>query len=98
MYLHVGGDLVVPLQEVVAILDARRLHESDEPEFLRRARREGKLIVDDERDVSAYIVLRDRIFGTKTTTATLRRRIEQDVEAFTEGESEKQSDKTEIFR
>lgn len=87
MYLHIGGDRVVPLEDLIVIIDARYFEERGEPEFLAQAWSAGELTIDDEGEVHSYVVVRNHIYGTKITAATLRRRVEQFAEGLAELES-----------
>lgn len=77
VFLHVGGDRVVALRDLIAIIDAQAFLISSEPEFVAKARREGKFFPDEEGEPNAYVVAEEGIYATVVTAQTLRRRTEQ---------------------
>lgn len=77
MFLHLGGDVVVPLSELVAIFDAE-LAVQNRPvqEFLRTAKDEG--LVDDVSGgrSKSFVLTGDRVYLSQISSLTLKKRAE----------------------
>ncbi|MDI6871671.1 MAG: DUF370 domain-containing protein [Bacillota bacterium] len=85
MFLHLGGDVVVPLREVVAIFDRGLLAQSRAAEeFLKTTKDEGLLL-----DVSAghpksFVLTTDRVYLSQISSLTLKKRAENVTDYFEE--------------
>jgi len=78
MYVHLGGDLVVAVMDVVAVLDARLVAGSPiNEEFINRAQASGRLRGQEVRaETKAVVVTRDRaVYLSGISPATLTRRM-----------------------
>lgn len=78
MYVHLGGEVVLPVREVVAILDVRLIAGSEvNREFLERASSGGRLHGGPPSPgCKALVVTRDRaVYPSTTSAATLTRRM-----------------------
>jgi hypothetical protein len=77
VYVHLGGDLVVTTEEIVAILDARAVQGSDlTREFLSRAREGGRIRGGSgQPDAKSWVVTTGGVYASGLSTATLARRI-----------------------
>lgn len=77
MYLHLGGDLVVPVNEVVAILDARLLEGSEiNRGLVERAARGRKLRgLGIGPECKALVVTVNAVFTSGISAPTLARRM-----------------------
>lgn len=71
MYLHLGGDRLVRLDDVVAILEAGA---SAARACAARAQARGAFEASAKGQVHAYVVTRDRVYASPISTATLLRR------------------------
>lgn len=87
VFLHVGDDRVVALEDLIAIVDARAHHVSAEPEFVTMARSEGRFYPDEEGEPNAYVVAEDGVYATVVTAQTLRRRTKQLIAFLSRGGS-----------
>lgn len=75
MYLHIGDDMVIPLQEIVAILQAEALAQVPEGQpFLTGASRPDALRLISGRRTNSYVVTESRTYASHLSAATLRRR------------------------
>lgn len=75
MFLHIGSDVVVPLREVIAILDAALLERSQEVRDLISLQQAERRVTDIAGGRPRSIVLTDRgVFLSPISTVTLRRR------------------------
>lgn len=83
MYLHLGGGVVIPTQEILAVCDLDNASSSHRTRaFLRRAQQEGR-VVNVAEDLPKSFVLRAgdgpaRIYLSQLSSATLLRRAETD--------------------
>lgn len=77
MYIHLGGDLVVPIREVVAILDARLLEHSEKNRALveRAALTNNLKGIGIGPDCKALVVTTGGIYTSGVSAPTLARRM-----------------------
>jgi len=77
MFLHLGGDVVVSKEDIIAILDMRTRQAPVTKEFIEIARDEGfiKSIYDQEKEKSFVITTRD-IYMSPISCITLKKRAE----------------------
>ncbi len=77
MFLHLGGDVVVSKEDIIAILDVRTRQAPITKEFIEIARDEGfiKSIYDQEKEKSFIITTRD-IYMSPISCVTLKKRAE----------------------
>jgi hypothetical protein len=77
MYVHLGGDVVVPIQEIVAIFDARLLTESvDNRRFMEAARRAGRVRSEvPPEDRKAVVVTVTGVYTSAISSLTLQKRV-----------------------
>lgn len=78
MYVHLGGDLIVAVMDVVAVLDARLVAGSAiNEEFIRQAQASGHLRGEEAVGESkSVVVTRDRaVYVSGISPATLTRRM-----------------------
>ncbi|TEB04137.1 hypothetical protein Psch_03859 [Pelotomaculum schinkii] len=75
MFLHLGGDVVVPKKDIIAILDYRTKLSPATREFLEISKDEGfiKKISQNDKD-KAYIVTNKEIYISPISCVTLRKR------------------------
>ncbi|MBE3576440.1 MAG: DUF370 domain-containing protein [Limnochordales bacterium] len=75
VYLHVGGDILIPLSRVVAILEAGCRQSAPATElFFRQAEKEGRLEVVDPHKTGAYVITDDKIYASPISPTTLKAR------------------------
>lgn len=77
MFLHLGGDVVVPKKDIIAILDHRTRVSPATREFLEISKDEGfiKKISQNDKEKS-YIVTTKEIYISPISCITLRKRSE----------------------
>lgn len=75
MFLHLGGDVVVPEKDIIAILDHKTRLSPATREFLEISKDEGfiKKISQNDKD-KAYIVTTKEIYISPISCVTLRKR------------------------
>ena len=74
MYLHVGGDHIIPVRSIVAIVDWRARRAAATREFLDLQRSEGRLQDLSEGSPKACIITDGGTFLSAISAATLQRR------------------------
>ena len=75
MFIHLGKDLVIPLRDVIAIIDAESALKSDyTKEFFRVAEEEGFIYSIVDKEVKSYIVT-ERVLKTKGKRSATRQSI-----------------------
>jgi len=77
MYVHVGGDVVLLIPDIVGIFDARMIEGSaDNERFLERARAQGRMRVEVARkDRKSVVVTIGGVYESAISPVTLVRRI-----------------------
>ncbi|RKD31366.1 extracellular matrix regulator RemB [Thermohalobacter berrensis] len=88
MFLHLGKDCVIPLKDVIAIIDAQLLKLKDTKEFIKIAEEEGFIKKISDKKIKSYIITekvekdkdtgdeirRSIIYGSNISTSTLYKR------------------------
>jgi len=77
MYVHLGGDVVVPIQEIVGIFDSRLLHDNeDNRKFMDAARRHGRIRSEvPVEDTKAVVVTATGVYTSAISSLTLQKRV-----------------------
>ncbi len=77
MYVHLGGDVVVPIQEIVGIFDSRLLHDNeDNRRFMETARRQGRIRSEvPAEDCKAVVVTATGVYTSAISSLTLQKRV-----------------------
>lgn len=76
MFLHLGGDVIVPKKDVIAIIDLKQPYKSKiNNEFIRIAGDEGfsKQVCEPDK-IKSFIVTTDNIYYSPISSATLKKR------------------------
>lgn len=90
MFLHIGGDVIIPARDVIAIFDITTSDNTATSEFLRTAQEEGFIIDLIEGEKKSFILANDRIYLSPIASSTLRKRWEQRIIDDMEQSSEKE--------
>jgi len=95
MYLHIGGDFILSLNEIVAILDLEYTTiMRDSRDFVREAGQRGVVVpVSDDMPRSLIVTTHDngsRIYLSPISCGTLRKRAEKILKIFRPGRNMKQ--------
>ncbi len=81
MLLHIGGDVSVPLEKLIMILNARRMQKVS-ADYIARARREHRMTAC-AGEVKSYILVRERgkeaVFASPISPATLEKRLRSEI-------------------
>lgn len=84
MYVHIGGDVVLRVEEIVAILDARLLRASEtNQQFLQQAATQGRLRGYGLAGARSVVVTTRGVYPSPVSPATLGRRARMGVKAPT---------------
>ncbi len=77
MYLHLGGDVVVSIQEVVGIFDARLLEgNEDNRQFMEAARAHGRIRAEvPPAECKAVVVTTGGVYTSVISSLTLQKRV-----------------------
>jgi extracellular matrix regulatory protein B len=77
MYVHLGGDVVVPTAEIVGIFDARLLEDNeDNRRFMDAARRAGRVRSEVPQDEwKAVVVTSTGVYTSAISSLTLQKRV-----------------------
>lgn len=77
MYVHLGGDVVVPTAEIVGIFDARLLEgNEDNRRFMEAARRAGRVRSEiPAADWKAVVVTSTGVYTSAISSLTLQKRV-----------------------
>lgn len=76
MYLHLGGEVVVSLHEIVGVFDIRTMRQESTQEFLRVAYEEGFVIRVGEANTEKSFIIsnKNRVYYSPIASNTLRKR------------------------
>ena len=87
MYLHLGGDSIIPLASVVAIIDIEDDESKITKQFYEKSREQGDIeFIDDEEYAKSMIVTDKKIFISPISAATLKKRSENFLDSDVEEE------------
>ncbi len=77
MYLHLGGGVVVPIQELVGIFDSRLLEDNeDNQRFIASSRRGGRIMSEvPQADCKAVVVTVTGVYTSAISSLTLHKRV-----------------------
>lgn len=76
MFLHVGGDVVLSLSDVIVILSLEQAPMAVRDEYVHRAAQQGELFNVGEEPPKSCIVTRKGVFLSPVSSFTLKRRAE----------------------
>lgn len=74
MFLHIGGDVIIPLKDVIGIFDLSSAENSATSEFLSVAKEEGFIVDQIDGEKKSFILVNDRIYLSPIASSTLRKR------------------------
>lgn len=75
MFLHLGDDVMVPKQDIVAILDIQTSQVNSTSDFLKMARGQGFMETIGEADkVRSYVITTDKVYLSPISCGTLNKR------------------------
>jgi hypothetical protein len=77
MYVHLGGEIVVPIQDIIGIFDARLIEGNDDNQrFIENARSHGRMLSDISKDdLKSLVVTTGGIYTSPISSLTLVRRV-----------------------
>jgi hypothetical protein len=74
MLIHIGGDTLVWLREVIGIFDAQAQKNPATAEFLQRVRNEGRMETVEQGEVKSFVLTDTKVYESPISPQTLRRR------------------------
>ncbi|WP_130805452.1 extracellular matrix regulator RemB [Senegalia massiliensis] len=66
MYVHIGGDYVIPFSEIVSIINVDSMISRDTREFIRVCKEEGFLINIVDQKIKTFIITEEKLKNTKS--------------------------------
>ncbi len=77
MYVHLGGDIVVPINEIIGIFDSRLVEQSpDNQRFMEMARAHGRMRAEiPSGEMKAVVVTTGGVYTSAISSLTLTRRV-----------------------
>lgn len=81
MFLHLGGDVIVPKKEVVAIIDVKSYHKSKiTNEFLQVAEEEGFVReVTQPANAKSFVLTTKNVYYSPISSSTLKKRADSTI-------------------
>ena len=74
MFLHLGKDLIIPINELIAIIDVESVKSADTKNFFKIAEEEGFIYDISDNNVKSYIIT-EKIENNKEKTAKVRKSV-----------------------
>ncbi len=76
MYLHIGGDVLIPVRDIVAVIDYDNVDKSQiTDEFIKLVDMEGLIEqTDDEKDPKSFIITNKKVYLSSISSTTLHKR------------------------
>ncbi len=75
MFLHLGGDKIIPKKEIIAIMDYKKGNSNINKDFIKNAKDENLLInVSDSEKEKSYIITNDKVYVSSISCNTLKKR------------------------
>jgi len=75
MFLHLGGDKIVPKKNIIVILDYKKGTSSINREFIQIAKDEGFIEnISDQDKEKSYVITKDKIYISPISCNTLKKR------------------------
>lgn len=75
MYVHIGGDIVVPVRDLVAIIDIASMERSaSNQEFLHTASEEGFIEHVGDGPTNSWVITLQKVYASPISSLTLRKR------------------------
>ncbi len=76
MFLHIGGDMIIPVKDIIGIFDLSFGPESATSDFLKVAKEEGFIVDKIDGEKKSFILVNERIYLSPIASGTLRKRWE----------------------
>jgi extracellular matrix regulatory protein B len=75
MFIHLGGDVMVPSKEVIAIFDIKMKYSSESTkEFLDVADEEGFVVTIDPNESKSFVLTTKNVYYSPISSLTLKKR------------------------
>jgi hypothetical protein len=66
MYVHIGGDYVIPFSKIVSIINVDSMISRDTREFIRVCKEEGFLVNIVDQNIKTFIITEEKLKNTKS--------------------------------
>ncbi len=74
MFIHLGGDVTIAANAVIAIIDVKHTQNDATQEFLNHMKTTGKLYRIEEKDSKSYVITDDCVYISPISATTLKKR------------------------
>ncbi|MGB9803829.1 extracellular matrix regulator RemB [Desulfofundulus sp.] len=75
MFLHLGGDVIIPKKDIIAILNFRARNSAITREFLELARGEKSIhVIAEKGKEKSFVLTREQVFVSPISCSTLKKR------------------------
>lgn len=74
MFLHLGADTVIPLRNVIAILDMRITNSAITSQYINNIKAEKNIIDISENSAKSFIITDENIYFSAISSQTLKKR------------------------
>lgn len=97
MFLHLGGDMIVPKKDVIAIIDLKQPYKSKiNAEFLRISGDEGVTkYVGDPTKIKSFILTINNVYYSPISSSTLKKRADSVISEEEEEDEEEEEEEEE---
>ncbi len=79
MFIHLGGDIIVKLQDVVAIFNIEKGSKKNRA-FLQQAEEQNMVIIPPEDDAKTFVITIKGIYYSSISSVTLKKRAQMPLE------------------
>lgn len=75
MFIHLGANVLVPIKDVIAIIDVKMKDSAESmKEFLHVADEEGFVVTIDEGETKSYVITSKNVYFSPISSLTLKKR------------------------
>lgn len=75
MFIHLGGDTIIRVSEIIAIFDLSAQNSSKiSEEFLSNGSNRGNIIYIDQDELKSFVLTNDKIYYSPISSSTLKKR------------------------
>ncbi len=74
MFIHLGGDIAIAANNVIAIIDVKHAKNDSTQEFLNQMHTLGKLYRIEEKASKSYVITDDCVYISPISSTTLKKR------------------------
>lgn len=82
VFLHIGGDIIIPIKDVIGIFDLDYGSAAATDEFLVVAKEEGFVVDLIEGEKKSFILVNEKIYLSPIASSTLKKRWESEIRGW----------------